>query len=303
MIRLGIIDLNIQYYYKLYKLTLLLGFFNNLKDKLRFKPMACHIMIIKCKIYAKLLVVVVNIIYLCNIVRIRGDTAMIISDDILLSCNHIAKTYESSKIQTKVLKDVNIEFKKGSINLIYGKSGSGKTTLLNILAALDKASEGNVYYLGTRYGSKSESELSKMRGQNYGFVFQAYHLIPRINIKENILCPSYINGKKYDKDYFEFLVKEIGIEKLLMKMPYELSGGEQQRVAIVRSMLLKPKIVFADEPTGNLDTNNTKVITELFQKLNREYNTTFIIVTHEEKLIENCDQIIRLRDGEVVIEQ
>lgn len=227
---------------------------------------------------------------------------MIISDDILLSCDHISKTYEISRMQTKVLKQVNIEFKKGSINLIYGKSGSGKTTLLNILAGLDKASQGNVYYLGKRYGSMNDSELAKLRGLNFGFVFQAYHLIPRISIEENILCPSYINGKQHDKEYYQFLIKVLGIEKLVKKMPYELSGGEQQRVAIARAMLLKPKIVFADEPTGNLDTENTKVITELFQKLNKEYKTTFIIVTHEENLIEHCEQVIRLRDGEIVNE-
>lgn len=227
---------------------------------------------------------------------------MIISDDILLSCDNISKTYESNSMQTRVLKQVNLEFKKGSINLIYGKSGSGKTTLLNILAGLDKASQGDVYYLGRRYESMSDSEAAMLRGENFGFVFQAYHLIPRISVEGNILCPSYINGKKYDKEYYQFLIKILGIEKVIKKMPYELSGGEQQRVAIARAMLLKPKIVFADEPTGNLDTKSTKVITELFQKLNEEYNTTFIIVTHEENLIEHCEQVIRLRDGEIVIE-
>lgn len=195
-----------------------------------------------------------------------------------------------------------MEIKKGSINLIYGKSGSGKTTLLNILAGLDRASQGNVYYLEKRYGSMNDSELAKLRGLNFGFVFQAFHLIPRINIEENIICPSYINGKQHDKEYYQFLIKVLGIQKLVKKMPFELSGGEQQRVAIARAMLLKPKIVFADEPTGNLDTENTKVITELFQKLNKEYNTTFVIVTHEENLIEQCEQVIRLKDGEIAIE-
>lgn len=224
------------------------------------------------------------------------------SDDIILSCEKLSKTYDNGRAQTKVLKQIAIAFKKGSINLIYGKSGSGKTTLLNLLAGLDKASEGNVCYLGKKYSSMSESELAKLRGLNFGFVFQAYHLIPRINIKENILCPSSINGKRHDKEYYRFLTQVLGIEKLLQKMPYELSGGEQQRIAIARAMLLKPKIVFADEPTGNLDTENTKIITELFQKLNEEYNTTFIIVTHEENLIEHCAQVIRLKDGEIVNE-
>lgn len=227
---------------------------------------------------------------------------MIISNNIILSCDHISKIYESSRIQTKVLKQIDMEIKKGSINLIYGKSGSGKTTLLNILAGLDRASQGNVYYLEKRYGSMNDSELAKLRGLNFGFVFQAFHLIPRINIEENIICPSYINGKQHDKEYYQFLIKVLGIQKLVKKMPFELSGGEQQRVAIARAMLLKPKIVFADEPTGNLDTENTKVITELFQKLNKEYNTTFVIVTHEENLIEQCEQVIRLKDGEIAIE-
>lgn len=228
---------------------------------------------------------------------------MKISDEIMLACDHISKTYEGSSARTNVLKQINIAFQKGSMNLIYGKSGSGKTTLLNILAGLDQPSQGNVFFLGRRLGSMSESELSKLRGLNFGFVFQTYHLIPRLRIEGNILCPSDINGKPYDKDYYQFLIQELGIEGLVQKMPYELSGGEQQRVAIARAMILKPKIIFADEPTGNLDTENTKVITGLFQKLNQEYGTTFIIVTHEEKLMEHCDQEIRLRDGEVQVEK
>lgn len=224
------------------------------------------------------------------------------TDDIILSCDHISKTYDSSRGQTKALKQVSVAFKEGSINLIYGKSGSGKSTLLNILAGLDQASEGEVFYLGKKYSSMNDSESAALRGLNFGFVFQAYHLIPRINVEGNILTPSHVNGKQYDRDYYRFLITELGIEKLTKKMPYELSGGEQQRTAIARAMLLKPKIVFADEPTGNLDSENTKVITELFQKLNEEYHTTFIIVTHEENLIAHCEQIIRLRDGEIVNE-
>lgn len=227
---------------------------------------------------------------------------MKISNEIMLVCDQVSKTYEGSGTRTNVLKQINIDFKEGSMNLIYGKSGSGKTTLLNILAGLDQPSQGNVFFKGRRLGSMSESELSKLRGLNFGFVFQAYHLIPRLRIEGNILCPSDINGKPYDKDYYQFLIQELGIEGLVKKMPYELSGGEQQRVAIARAMILKPKIIFADEPTGNLDTENTKVIIGLFQKLNQEYGTTFIIVTHEEKLMEHCDQEIRLRDGEIQVE-
>lgn len=223
-------------------------------------------------------------------------------DAIILSCRNLSKTYDNGRIRTKVLKNVNVAFSKGSINLIFGKSGSGKTTLLNILASLDNASEGEIYYRDKRYGSMNETARSRLRGQNFGFVFQAYHLIPRISIEENIWCPLYINGQTMDEEYYEFLVQELGIEDLTMKMPHELSGGEQQRVAIARAMILKPKVIFADEPTGNLDSENTRLITDLFQKLNKEYHTTFIIVTHEENLMEECDQRIRIKDGEIVIE-
>lgn len=223
-------------------------------------------------------------------------------DEIILSCRNLSKTYDNGRIRTKVLKNVNVAFSKGSINLIFGKSGSGKTTLLNILASLDNASEGEIYYRDKRYGSMNETARSRLRGQNFGFVFQAYHLIPRISIEENIWCPLYINGQTMDEEYYEFLVRELGIEDLKKKMPHELSGGEQQRVAIARAMILKPKVIFADEPTGNLDSENTRLITDLFQKLNKEYHTTFIIVTHEENLMEECDQRIRIKDGEIVIE-
>ena len=223
-------------------------------------------------------------------------------DEMILSCRNLSKTYDNGRIRTKVLKNVNVAFNKGSINLIFGKSGSGKTTLLNILASLDNASVGEIYYRDKRYGSMNEAARSRLRGQNFGFVFQVYHLIPRISIEENIWCPLYINGQTMDEEYYEFLVRELGIEDLKKKMPHELSGGEQQRVAIARAMILKPKVIFADEPTGNLDSENTRLITDLFQKLNKEYHTTFIIVTHEEDLMEECDQRIRIKDGEIVIE-
>ncbi|MBQ1688540.1 MAG: ABC transporter ATP-binding protein [Lachnospiraceae bacterium] len=220
---------------------------------------------------------------------------------IILQCQNISKTYPGNNLKTEVLRQVNLQFNRGTINLIYWKSGSGKSTLLNILAGLDEPSQGDICYEGINYRSMGDSKKAKVRGENFGFIFQAYHLIPRINVKENILCPSYVNGKQYDHEYFEMLVEMMGIKKLLNNSPFALSGGEQQRVAIARAMLMKPKIVFADEPTGNLDTENTRIITELFDKLHKECNTTFIIVTHEENLIENCEQIIRIKDGEVSV--
>ena len=220
----------------------------------------------------------------------------------ILRTENLKKYYDQNMVCVKALDGVDLSVEQGEFVAIVGTSGSGKSTLLHMLGGLDRPTAGTVLVDGKKIFDLKEEELTIFRRRKIGFVFQAYHLIPRISIEENILCPSYINGKQYDKEYYHFLIEILGIEKLLKKMPYELSGGEQQRVAIARAMLLKPKIVFADEPTGNLDTENTKVITELFQKLNKEYKTTFIIVTHEENLIGHCEQIIRLRDGEIVIE-
>lgn len=224
---------------------------------------------------------------------------MIKKDEIILSCDDISKSYENGNSRTNVLKHVSIEIKNESVNLIYGKSGSGKTTLLNILAGIDKASQGNVYYCGKRYGSMGESKLAKLRGNNFGFVFQGYHLIPRISVEENILCPAYINGKNYDREYYAYLLQELGINKLTKKTSYQLSGGEQQRVAIARAMLLKPKIVFADEPTGALDTETTREIMKVFIDLNKQ-GKTIIIVTHDLTVAEQCSRVIKIEDGVII---
>lgn len=223
--------------------------------------------------------------------------------DILLSCRNLSKSYENGTVITRVLRNINLDFYEGTISLIYGKSGSGKTTLLNLLAALDKPSNGEIYFRDKAYGSMTDSQLSKLRGNNYGFVFQAFHLIGRISVEDNIKCPGYINGRQIDTNYFNYLVDSLDIRSLLNKMPNQISGGEQQRVAIARAMILKPSIVFADEPTGNLDSINTGIIIDVFKNLNKRYGTTLIIVTHEENLIDNCDQVIRLKDGEILIEK
>ena len=148
---------------------------------------------------------------------------MIKKDEIILSCDDISKSYENGNSGTNVLKHVSIEIKNESVNLIYGKSGSGKTTLINILAGIDKASYGNVYYCGKRYGSMGESKLAKLRGNNFGFVFQGYHLIPRISVEENILCPAYINGKKLTSDIYG---REVMDEPGIAEEPIKLGSDE-----------------------------------------------------------------------------
>ncbi len=215
----------------------------------------------------------------------------------IIKCNNLSKKYSGRGLTTQALDAVSLEIEKGSVNLIYGKSGSGKTTLLNIMAGLDGATSGDVGFEDVWYSSLKEHELAKLRGENFGFVFQAYNLIQGIKVAENIKTPSYITGKKVEKDYYDYLVEKLGIVELLKKYPNELSGGQQQRVAIARALVLKPQVVFADEPTGNLDTENTGMITDLFEGVHDELKTTLIVVTHEENLLKNCDMTIRIKDG------
>ena len=232
-----------------------------------------------------------------------GDVDMKPEDEMILSCRNLSKTYDNGRIRTKVLKNVNVAFNKGSINLIFGKSGSGKTTLLNILASLDNASEGEIYYRDKRYGSMNEAARSRLRGQNFGFVFQAYHLIPRISIEENIWCPLYINGQTMDEEYYEFLVRELGIEDLKKKMPHELSGGEQQRVALARALVNRPDILLADEPTGNLDPKTSEEIMKLLEQIN-ERGTTVLVVTHNKEIVNAMKKrVVTMHDGVIISDE
>lgn len=221
---------------------------------------------------------------------------------ILLRCTNLCKSYEDGGGQREILKNVNLEIQSGGIHQICGKSGSGKTTLLNLLAGLDRATAGSVRFGEREYEKLSEAELARLRGAFFGYVFQSFHLLRNITVEENIKAPAYVNGRKADAEYMGYLAEMLGIEDLLKQVTFKLSGGEQQRVAIARAMLLKPQIVFADEPTGNLDTSNTEKIVELFRKINREYKTTFLVVTHEEDLLKPCTQQIRIKDGEIRIE-
>lgn len=221
----------------------------------------------------------------------------------LLRCSNLYKSYEDGGRQREILKNINLEIARGGIYQICGKSGSGKTTLLNLLAGLDRATAGNIYFGTKEYGKMSETELACLRGESFGYVFQAFHLLRNVSVEENIKASAYVNGRKIDVEYMNYLSEMLGIEELLKQVTYKLSGGEQQRVAIARAMLLKPQIVFADEPTGNLDTANTERIVTLFRKINQEYGTTFVVVTHEEDLLKPCTQQIRIKDGEIQFEE
>lgn len=202
----------------------------------------------------------------------------------------------------KVLKGVDIEIKKGEVVSIVGPSGSGKSTLLHILGTLDKADEGDVVMNDIDINSLKGKKLSSFRNKNIGFVFQFHHLLPEFTALENVCIPGWLAGRKkkeVEKDAWQML-EILGVSHRLENKPAELSGGEQQRVAVARALINRPAIVFADEPTGNLDTTNAKELHDLFFSLRDQFEQTFLIVTHNEELSHLSDRILHMKDGLIV---
>lgn len=213
------------------------------------------------------------------------------------------KSYISGHEELHVLRGVNISVSKGEIISIVGASGTGKTTFLNLIGTLDRPTSGTVLYDGKDIFKLTDNELAKFRNRDLGFVFQFHHLLPEFSAIENVMMPALISGKarKEAWDIAAELLKTVGLKGREEHRPSELSGGEQQRVAVARALMNNPKIVLADEPTGNLDRKTGEAIHELLWKLNLELNQTFIIVTHNESLAQRADKIIRLIDGKAEI--
>ncbi|MBS5934127.1 MAG: ABC transporter ATP-binding protein [Clostridiales bacterium] len=220
----------------------------------------------------------------------------------IIACNGLTKRFENRRLITNAVSNVTFDIEESSINLITGKSGSGKSTLLNMISGIEKPTSGEVWINKQNYYKEPETIQAKIRSENYGYVFQSYHLISELNIENNIKIPNLISGNKFDIIYYKNLVDQLDIADLVTKYPSELSGGEQQRVGIARAMINKPRIIFADEPTGNLDSVNTQNVADIIYKFNLEYKITFIIVTHDEELILNYDKKLVMRDGELVEE-
>lgn len=222
---------------------------------------------------------------------------------IILKANNINKTFnhlENKSLQ--VLKDVEIELEKGKITVIVGASGSGKSTLLHILSGLDQPDTGDVTIDSTKIFSLSDDNLSKFRNENIGFVFQFHHLLPEFSATENIAIPQMIGGKthKEAESSANELLDFVGLSDRKDHKPAELSGGEQQRIAIARALINKPSIIFADEPTGNLDSANGELVHELFKKLQNEFGMTFLIVTHNPELVKLADIVYEMKDGKLI---
>ena len=218
--------------------------------------------------------------------------------EILLSAKNISKTFQGRR----VLDNIDIEINNAEIVAISGPSGAGKTTLLNILSTLDKPDESNKSSLiidNEEIFSLSKNGLANLRNQKIGFVFQFHELIPELSVLENVCLPGWIKKDNNVKKKAEELLKYFGLEDFTNKKPLTLSGGEKQRVAIARSLVNNPKIIFADEPTGNLDSKNSKILFDLFFKLRDDYNCSVVIVTHDEKSANICDRKLLIVDGKI----
>ena len=215
----------------------------------------------------------------------------------ILEVQNITKEVNSPEGVLTILKDVNLTINSGDVTSIVGPSGSGKTTLLAIMAGLDLPSRGRIKLMGHEITTMNEDKRAQVRSNDVGFVFQSFHLLPRLSALDNVMLPLEILGEKNAKKKSLEALDKIGLEKRVRHLPNQLSGGEKQRVAIARAMVKQPKILFADEPTGNLDKTSTEVISDLLFSINRSSQTTIVIVTHDLLLAQNCETMHELNEG------
>jgi putative ABC transport system ATP-binding protein len=219
-----------------------------------------------------------------------------------VTANDVARRYGEGETAVDALRGVSLEVQPGQLTAIMGPSGSGKSTLMHILAALDRPTSGFVTIGGTRLGQLSDNEVTRIRRKHIGFVFQFFNLLPMLTAEENVLLPLSIAGEKPNREQFMELMRRVGLDDRLTHRPSELSGGQQQRVAIARALVSKPTVVFADEPTGNLDSRTGGEILDLLQESVRDFGQTMVMVTHEARASAIADRILFLADGLIVKE-
>ncbi|MEK4599045.1 ABC transporter ATP-binding protein [Bacillus sp. FSL R9-9497] len=213
---------------------------------------------------------------------------------------NVVKTYGEGETQVQALKGINLSIHRGEFVTIVGASGSGKSTLLHILGGLDRPSSGNVFIGDENIYNYKDNELSIFRRRKVGFIFQFFNLIPVLNVQENIALPALLDEEQVDVHYLDEIIRTLGLNERRDHLPSELSGGQQQRVSIGRSLINKPDIILADEPTGNLDTKNTKEVLNLLKVTAKKYNQTVILITHDPAIASNSDRIITITDGMII---
>ncbi len=218
----------------------------------------------------------------------------------MIKADNLRKRVPMAGVELEILKGIDLEIKAGESVAIIGASGSGKSTLLGLLAGLDEATEGKVVILETDLGALDEDGRALFRAQHIGFVFQSFQLLPALTAQENVMLPLELQGDPDAHMLARQFLERVGLAQRLDHYPLQLSGGEQQRVALARAFASRPAILFADEPTGNLDTDTGKTIIDLLFELNREQGTTLVLVTHDQSLAQRCDRRLRLAAGELV---
>lgn len=221
----------------------------------------------------------------------------------ILRCENVRKVYGSGNNQVVALDHIDLSVQKGEFVAIVGASGSGKSTLLHILGSVDQPTEGNVLIEGTDISTMNQTQAAIFRRRKVGLVYQFYNLIPTLTVRKNILMPLLLDKRKPNQEYFDQIVHSLGIEDKLDALPSQLSGGQQQRAAIARSLIYRPALLLADEPTGNLDRKNGKEIIDLLKLSNRNLNQTILLITHDEKIALEADRMITIEDGKIISDQ
>lgn len=218
----------------------------------------------------------------------------------ILKIENFKKVYGSGETEVKALDDISFQVEEGEFIAIIGPSGSGKSTLLHSIAGLEKPTSGNVYFYDKDIYKMNKKELTILRRQKIGIIYQFYNLIPTLNVEENITLPIELDRKKIDTKKLDEIIKFLGLEKRKKHLPNELSGGQQQKVAIGRALMINPTIILADEPTGNLDSKSSEEIIQVLKKANKDYKQTIIMITHNLEIAKLADRIIKIEDGKII---
>lgn len=221
----------------------------------------------------------------------------------ILKVEHLTKTYGEGEIKTEALNDVSFSVQKGEFVAIIGSSGSGKSTLLHLIAGIDTPTSGKIFIGENDLSTFDSNKITIFRRRQIGLIYQFYNLVPILTVKENIELPILLDNKKVEKNRLDEIIKLLKLEDKVNSLPNQLSGGQQQRVAIGRAIITNPSIILADEPTGNLDTKNSKEIIDYLKYSNKKYAQTIILVTHDESIALQADRIIKIEDGRIVLDR